>query len=224
MAKRMLAAGKSYSDVAAALGRTRKAVAHRNVDVWNVVRAAATKPFGYMPFYPGPGIGGHCIPLDPMYMAWKAKSVDFYSRFIELATDINGNMPRFVVNKLTDLLNEREKSLKGSRVLILGLAYKKNVDDVRESPGLEIIRLLQEKGARVEFHDPLAGSLDSPSESGLKSCAIDGGELEGFDAVVLVTDHDEFDYARVAEEAALILDCRNAFESRGITGENLYKL
>jgi len=194
------------------------------IDVWNVIQAASTKPFGFMPFYPGPGIGGHCIPLDPMYMAWKAKSVDFYSRFIELATDINGNMPRFVVTKLADLLNDRERSLKGSRVLILGLAYKKNVGDVRESPGLEVYRLLREKGARVEFHDPLAEGFDSTPEGELKSSPIDAGELESFDAAVLVTDHDDFDYERIAREAKLVLDCRNAFGVREIANEKVFKL
>jgi UDP-N-acetyl-D-glucosamine dehydrogenase len=194
------------------------------IDVWNVIEAAATKPFGYMPFYPGPGIGGHCIPLDPMYMSWKAKSVDFYNRFIELATDVNGNMPRFVVSKLADLLNEHEKALKGSRVMILGLAYKKNVDDIRESPGLEIYRLLREKGAWVEFHDPLATSFVSLLGKTVESSPIGDGRLEGFDAAVLVTDHDDFDYPRLAREAALILDCRNAFANRGVTGENVFKL
>jgi UDP-N-acetyl-D-glucosamine dehydrogenase len=194
------------------------------IDVWNVIQAAATKPFGYMPFYPGPGIGGHCIPLDPMYMSWKAKSVDFYNRFIELATDINGNMPRFVVSKLADLLNEQAKPLKGSRVMILGLAYKKNVDDIRESPGLEIYRLLRDKGAWVEFHDPLATSFVSMLGKTVESSPIGGGELEGFDAAVLVTDHDDFDYPRLAREAVLILDCRNAFASRGVKGEQIHKL
>jgi UDP-N-acetyl-D-glucosamine dehydrogenase len=194
------------------------------IDVWNVVEAAATKPFGFMPFFPGPGIGGHCIPLDPMYMSWKAKAVDFYNRFIELATDINGNMPRFVVAKLADLLNQGERSLKGSRVLILGLSYKKNVDDVRESPGLEVYRLLREKDAWVEFHDPLAGSFVSILGKTVESSAIDGEQIASFDAVVLVTDHDAFDYERIAGQARLVLDCRNAFASRGVTGENIFKL
>jgi len=194
------------------------------IDIWNVVQAAATKPFGFMPFFPGPGIGGHCIPLDPMYMSWKAKSVDFYNRFIELATDINGNMPRFVVAKLADLLNEHERALKGSRVMILGLAYKKNVDDVRESPGLEVYRLLREKGAWVEFHDPLVKSFVSMLGNTVESSPIDAGQLATFDAAVLVTDHDAFDYPRVAREARLILDCRYAFGSRGIASDNVFKL
>jgi UDP-N-acetyl-D-glucosamine dehydrogenase len=194
------------------------------IDVWNVIGAAATKPFGFMPFFPGPGIGGHCIPLDPMYMSWKAKAVDFYNRFIELATDINGNMPRFVVQRLADLLNERERSLKGSRLLVLGMAYKKNVDDLRESPGLELYRLLRQKGAWVEFHDPHARSFVSTLGNTVESSPIDGGRLAAFDAAVLVTDHDAFDYAAIAREAKLILDCRDAFARHGVSAPSVVKL
>lgn len=196
-----------------------------DIDIWSVIEAASTKPFGFMPFYPGPGIGGHCIPLDPLYMSWKAKAVDFYNRFIELATDINGNMPRFVITKLTDMLNEKEKSLKGSRILILGMAYKKNIDDLRESPGLEVYRLLRQKGAWVEFNDPHAASFVSMLGNKVDSTPIDGdGVVAGFDAVVMVTDHDGFDYARIAQEAKLILDCRNAFGKRGIEQESITRL
>jgi len=195
-----------------------------DIDIWNVVDAAATKPFGYMPFYPGPGIGGHCIPLDPMYMSWKAKAVDFYNRFIELATDLNGNMPRFVVSKLADILNDREKPLKGSRVMVLGMAYKKNVNDLRESPGLEIYRLLREKGAWVEFHDPHAASFVSMLGKVVESSPIDGGRLREFDVSVLVTDHDALDYAAIAGDARLVLDCRNAFARRGIAKDHIVKL
>jgi UDP-N-acetyl-D-glucosamine dehydrogenase len=195
-----------------------------DIDVWNVIDAAATKPFGFMPFYPGPGIGGHCIPADPMYLSWKARAVDFYNRFIELATDINGNMPRFVATRLADLLNERERALKGSRVLILGLAYKRNVSDIRESPGLEIYRLLRERGAAVEFNDPLVPSFVAAQGDVVESSSLGGGALEGFDAAVLVTDHDGFDYEAIARRARLVLDCRNAFGSRGIEGEHVFKL
>lgn len=195
-----------------------------DIDVWNVIDAAATKPFGFMPFYPGPGIGGHCIPLDPMYMSWKAKGVDFYNRFIELATDLNGNMPRFVISKLTDLLNDRERSLKGSRIMILGMAYKKDVNDLRESPGLEVYRLLREKGAWVEFNDPHAGSFISMLEKVVESSPVDEGQLKTFDAAVLVTDHNAFDYDKLASEAPLILDCRNAFAKRGISADHIVKL
>jgi UDP-N-acetyl-D-glucosamine dehydrogenase len=194
------------------------------IDIWSVIEAAATKPFGFMPFFPGPGIGGHCIPLDPMYMSWKARAVDFYNRFIELATDINGNMPRFVVQRLADLLNERERSLKGSRLLVLGMAYKKNVNDLRESPGLELYRLLRQKGAWVEFHDPLASSFVSTIGNIVESSPIDGGRLATFDAAVLVTDHDAFDYVTIAREAKLVLDCRDAFARHGVGAPNVVKL
>ena len=195
-----------------------------DIDIWNVIRAASTKPFGFMPFYPGPGIGGHCIPLDPMYMSWKAKEVDFYNRFIELATDINGNMPRFVVAKLGDLLNERERSLKGSRILVLGMAYKKNVADLRESPGLEIYRLLRKKGAWVEFSDPHATSFVSILGKTVPSTPLGPGAVASFDAAVLVTDHDAFDYPRIAADAKLILDCRNAFAAHGVEAAHVVKL
>ncbi len=194
------------------------------IDIWNVIEAAATKPFGFMPFFPGPGIGGHCIPLDPLYLSWKAKAVDFYNRFIELATDINGNMPRFVVSKLADILNEYEKSLKGSKVIILGMAYKSNVDDLRESPGLEIYRLLRLKGAWVEFNDPHANSFVSMLDNVVEATPIDQGQLKTFDAAVLVTDHDAFNHKKIAEEAKVILDCRNGFCRRGISQKNIIKL
>ncbi len=195
-----------------------------DIDIWHVIEAASTKPFGFMPFFPGPGIGGHCIPLDPLYLSWRAKTVDFYSRFIELATDINGNMPRFVIAKLANLLNEREKPLKGSRVMILGMAYKKNVDDLRESPGLEIYRLLRAKGAWVEFNDPHATQFTSMLDNIIESSPIDDGQLGTFDVVVLVTDHDVFDYEKIAQEAGSILDCRAAFERRQIRADHIVRL
>lgn len=194
------------------------------IDVWNVIGAAATKPFGYMPFYPGPGIGGHCIPLDPSYLSWKAKSVDFYNRFIEMATDINGNMPRFVVSKLADVLNDHGKSLKGTRILILGMAYKKNVNDLRESPGLEIYGLLKKKGAVPEYHDPHTTSFVAHDGLVVESIPIDGGVLDKFDLAVLVTDHDAFDYAHIAKTVGLVLDCRNAFFTHGVSGANIVRL
>jgi UDP-N-acetyl-D-glucosamine dehydrogenase len=194
------------------------------IDIWSVIGAASTKPFGFMPFYPGPGIGGHCVSLDPLYLSWKAKAVDFYSRFIELATDINGNMPRFVLQKLTDILNDREKSLKGSKIMVLGMAYKKNVSDLRESPGLEVYRLLRQKGAWVEFFDPHATSFISVIGNTVSGTSIDDGALSRFDAAVLVTDHDAFDYKKIAAESSAILDCRNAFSARGITADHIVKL
>lgn len=188
-----------------------------NIDVWNVIDAASTKPFGFMPFFPGPGIGGHCIPLDPMYLSWKAKSVDFYNRFIELATDINGNMPRFVVSKLGDMLNDQKKALNGSRITILGIAYKQNVSDTRESPGLEVAALLQQKGALVSFCDPhVHAQVNFPK--------IESSQLDQSDAVVLVTAHDQFNYEKIAEQATLILDCRNAFRARDIHAPHIVPL
>jgi UDP-N-acetyl-D-glucosamine dehydrogenase len=195
-----------------------------DIDIWNVIEAAATKPFGFMPFYPGPGIGGHCIPLDPMYMAWKAKSVDFYSRFIELATDLNGNMPRFVVTKLAELLNERERSIKGAGILLIGMAYKKNVDDLRESPGLELYRLFEQKGAKISFVDPHAKSFQHDNGQVISTIEATPEILSSFDACLLITDHDSFDYELFARSCPLILDCRGAFEKRGIAGASIVKL
>lgn len=180
------------------------------IDMWDVIHAASTKPFGYMPFYPGPGIGGHCIPLDPTYLSWKAKSYGFYNRFIELATDINGNMPRFVVQKLSKLMNDQGKALKGSRILLLGMAYKPNINDLRESPGLDIWQLLdQEWGAQVVYHDPYIQHLH---EFEADSVDLTDKELGRADAVVIVTNHKDFDYKHVVKHAALVLDARHAIK------------
>lgn len=195
-----------------------------DIDIWNVIDAAATKPFGFMPFYPGPGIGGHCIPLDPLYLSWTAKSVDFYNRFIELASDINSNMPQFVIRRLADLLNDCEKPLKNSRILILGMAYKADINDLRESPGLEIYRMLCQKGCLVEFHDPHVKSFISWLGNTVKSTDLTPGMLKTFDAVLLVTDHKVFDYKLISQESILVLDCRNAFGKRGIKEPNVVKL
>jgi UDP-N-acetyl-D-glucosamine dehydrogenase len=195
-----------------------------NIDIWNVIDAASTKPFGFTPFYPGPGIGGHCIPLDPLYLSWKAKAVDFYNRFIELATDINGNMPRFVIAKLQDLLNDRGKPLKGTKIMILGMAYKRDIDDIRESPGLEIYRLLRQKGAWVEFHDPYVNHFISILGKTVESSSIEGDRLRGFDATVLVTDHSNLDYKSIAESSQVILDCRNVFSRYGVEGDHIVRL
>ncbi|MEW6774951.1 MAG: nucleotide sugar dehydrogenase [Bdellovibrionota bacterium] len=181
------------------------------IDVWNVIGAAATKPFGFMPFYPGPGIGGHCIPLDPMYLAWRARAYDYTNRFIELATDINGNMPRFVLNKAARLLSrKRKKALKGARVLLLGMAYKPGVTDTRESPGLEVLRLLEREGARVAYSDPHVPVLIE-GEKKLRSQKITPKALASCDLAVLLTAHPEFDYPLIARHAPLVLDTRNAF-------------
>ena len=183
-----------------------------DIDIWNVIGGAQTKPFGFMPFYPGPGIGGHCIPLDPMYLSWKAKTYDFYNRFIELATDINGNMPHFVVRKLSRILNEKKKPLNGSKILILGIAYKKDTDDIRESPGLEIYRLLKKEKCLIEFNDPYVRSFEEGGKN-IRSKKISAGMLKKYDCVVVSTDHTHYDHTLIAKHATLIFDTRNAFKS-----------
>jgi UDP-N-acetyl-D-glucosamine dehydrogenase len=187
-----------------------------NIDTWEVIRAAATKPFGFMAFYPGPGIGGHCIPLDPHYLSWKARQHGFDSRFISLAEEVNSRMPEHVVQLVADGLNDERKAMKGSNVLLLGVAYKRDVDDVRESPALSIIDRLRAKGADVRYHDPFVAEVrfddahtDSVGEP-LRSVPLTNDELTGADCVIIVTDHSEIDYKRVCSLAALIVDTRNA--------------
>lgn len=191
------------------------------IDIWNVIEGAKTKPFGFMPFYPGPGIGGHCIPLDPMYLSWKAKTYDFYNRFIELATDINGNMPHFVVRKLSLILNERKKPLNGSKILILGIAYKKDTYDIRESPGLEIYRLLKKEKCIVDFNDPYVRSFEEGGKT-ILSKKISAGMLKKYDCVVVSTDHTHYDHPFIAKHATLIFDTRNAF--KGTKSKKIIKL
>lgn len=187
-----------------------------NIDTWEVIRAAATKPFGFMAFYPGPGIGGHCIPLDPHYLSWKARQHGFDSRFIGLAEEVNSRMPEHVVQLISDGLNDERKAVKGSSVLLLGVAYKRDVDDVRESPALSIIDRLRAKGANVRYHDPFVKevSFDDAHIEGsgepLSSMPLTDEELSGADCVVIVTDHSEIDYKRVCAIAPLIVDTRNA--------------
>jgi UDP-N-acetyl-D-glucosamine dehydrogenase len=179
------------------------------IDIWRVIEAAATKPFGFMPFYPGPGIGGHCIPLDPTYLSWKAKSYGFHHRFIELATDINGAMPRFVVRKLVRLLNARGTAMKDARILLVGMAYKPNINDLRESPALDIWKLLgSEWGADLQYHDPFIPTVDQ-----LRSSSVDLTPelLDAMDAVIITANHNDVDYALIAEHAPLVLDARNAY-------------
>jgi UDP-N-acetyl-D-glucosamine dehydrogenase len=182
------------------------------VDVWEVIDAASTKPFGFMPFYPGPGLGGHCIPIDPFYLSWKARQFGFESRFIELAGHINGSMPRYVVERTADALNGVSKSLKGSRVHLFGIAYKPDIDDVRESPALDVAKLLQGKGAIVSYSDPYVPHVD---EHGLRMSAVpvDDAFRSGFDCAVITTHHKAFDYARLVKEAPLIVDTRNALRA-----------
>jgi len=191
------------------------------VDVWGVVDAAATKPFGFMKFTPGPGLGGHCIPLDPHYLSWKMRTLAFKTRMIELASEINSEMPAFVVRKVADALNDESKSVRGSRVLVLGVSYKKDIDDLRESPALEIMQLLQAKGAEVSFHDPFRTVIKDDGHTPLRdlpmhSVDLAGDVLDDADAVVIVTDHAGVDYRRVAERARLVVDTRGVM--RGIGG------
>jgi UDP-N-acetyl-D-glucosamine dehydrogenase len=179
------------------------------VDVWEVIDAAATKPFGFMRFTPGPGIGGHCIPLDPHYLAWKMRTLNYKTRFIDLASEINSEMPAYVVEKVTAALNDERKAVNGSRVLILGVAYKRDIDDVRESPAIDVIRLLEDLGAEVSYHDPYVPTFQ---EDGMRheSVALSDDELQSTDCVVIVTDHTSVDYQRVVNRVALIVDTRNA--------------
>jgi UDP-N-acetyl-D-glucosamine dehydrogenase len=187
-----------------------------DLNVWEIVDAAATKPYGFMPFYPGPGLGGHCIPVDPHYLAWKLRTLNYSARFIELAAQINYSMPQYVVNKISDMLNEVKKSLNGSHILILGVAYKRDVGDVRESPALDIISLLEAKGAQVSYHDPYVPELRL---NGYRACSIDLDEgLRQADCVVLVTDHSVFDRDKIYQQAAGIVDTRNAFGYLGTDG------
>jgi UDP-N-acetyl-D-glucosamine dehydrogenase len=183
------------------------------IDIFEVVDAAATKPFGYTPYYPGPGLGGHCIPIDPFYLTWKAKEYGLNTRFIELSGEVNRAMPEYVVSKLTEGLNGLGKSLKGSSILVLGLAYKKNVGDPRESPAAEILSLLVERGATVEYSDPHIPSFPAMRnyQFELVSRELNAELLQSFDAAVLVTDHDDFDYDLIKEHATLIIDSRGRY-------------
>ncbi|MES2522332.1 MAG: nucleotide sugar dehydrogenase [Gemmatimonadota bacterium] len=185
------------------------------VDVWEVINAAATKPFGFMKFTPGPGIGGHCIPLDPHYLAWKMRTLNYKTRFIDLASDINSNMPEYVVEKVASALNEVRKAVRGSRVLVLGVAYKRDIDDVRESPALDVIRLLEARGAHVEYHDPFVAEFREEGHL-RKGVELSDEMLRWADAVVVVTDHQSVDYQRVVDHATLVVDTRNVMA--GTTG------
>jgi UDP-N-acetyl-D-glucosamine dehydrogenase len=182
------------------------------IDVWEVIEAARTKPYGFMPFYPGPGVGGHCIPVDPIYLSWKARGHGFEARFIDLASHVNSQMPHYVVEKIRDGLNERKKSIKGSRVLMIGVAYKKDVKDLRESPALEIISILQKKGAHVSYYDPYLPYLKMNGID-LKSVKLDKPSIEAADCVVIVTDHSNIDYRFIAKNSRLVVDTRNVLKS-----------
>jgi UDP-N-acetyl-D-glucosamine dehydrogenase len=181
------------------------------VDVWEVIDAAATKPFGFMKFTPGPGLGGHCIPIDPLYLSWKMKSFNYNARFIELASEINTNMPRYVVSRVMEALNDRGKALKGSKILVLGAAYKPDIDDVRESPALDVIGLLQKKGAQVEYHDPYIPHIHHETDGwSMDSVADYMKSVKEADAVVIITDHKAYDYQALVDAAKFVFDSRNA--------------
>lgn len=191
------------------------------VDIWEVIEAAKTKPFGFQAFYPGPGLGGHCIPVDPYYLSWKAKEFDFQTQFIELAGQVNTNMPYHVVQSVAKALNRRKKALNGSKVLVLGVAYKKDIDDLRESPSLTIIELLQKDGAEVSYNDPYFAFVGRGRHYDLQMHNTPLDQVGEFDCVVIVTDHSDYDYARIAREAKLVIDTRNAM--KGIEGDNIVR-
>jgi UDP-N-acetyl-D-glucosamine dehydrogenase len=200
------------------------------LDTWEVIDAAATKPFGFLPFYPGPGLGGHCIPIDPLYLSWKLRTLKYQARFIDLADTINSAMPEHVVMLVTDALNDRKKALRGSRILVSGVAYKRDIADLRESPALDVIDQLQRRGAEVSYHDHFIPELDAhgaetvPSLIGQKSVS-DQVSYDGYDCVVIVTDHTDVDYARMIKEAPLVVDARNAVKKRlGTVPPNVVRL
>ena len=181
------------------------------LEVWEIIDAAATKPFGFMPFYPGPGLGGHCIPIDPHYLSWKLRTLDYQARFIELAAEINGSMPHHVLSKVVDALNLQKKAVSGSRILLMGVAYKRDTSDIRESPSLDLMKLLRERGARVDYHDPFVPSLH-PSVAGAeaKSVPMTPTRLKTYDCAVIVTDHGGIDYQKLIDHSRAVVDARNA--------------
>jgi UDP-N-acetyl-D-glucosamine dehydrogenase len=191
------------------------------IDIWEVIEAASTKPFGFHPFYPGPGLGGHCIPIDPFYLSWKAKEFDFRTRFIELAGEINNNMPYHVLSSVAGALNGHKKSVNGARVLILGVAYKKDIDDLRESPALTIIELLQKDGADVSYHDPYFPFIGKGRKYDLQMTCAELKNLGEYDCVLIVTDHSDYDYGSIVQEARLVVDSRNA--TRGINSDKIVR-
>ncbi len=195
------------------------------IDVWEVINAASTKPFGFKAFYPGPGLGGHCIPIDPFYLTWKARQYGMPTRFIELAGEINTSMPRYVIAKTTEALNEHRKSLKGSKVLVLGLAYKKDIDDLRESPSIELIELLREKGAKVDYNDPYIPRTHKQRQHDLKmtSRKLSAQMLSSYDVVLISTDHSDYDYSWIVKNAKLVVDARNATAAVGPAGKKIVK-
>ncbi len=216
----------TYRAVNIALVNELKLVFDRmEIDVWEVIDAAATKPFGFQPFYPGPGLGGHCIPIDPFYLTWKAKEYDLHTRFIELAGEINNNMPYYVVERIIRALNSIGKSVVDSRILIVGLAYKPDIDDIRESPSLKIMELLLKEKAHIDYFDPFISMLPETRKYkfGLKSVDINKVEKNGYHAVVIVTDHSSIDYRSIVEKGEVIIDTRNVFSKMGISHKKIWK-
>jgi UDP-N-acetyl-D-glucosamine dehydrogenase len=204
----------TFRAVNIALVNELKMVAHRmDMDIFEVIRAAATKPFGYMPFYPGPGLGGHCIPIDPFYLTWKAREYGLHTRFIEVAGDVNTSMPEWVVHRIADGLNEQGKAIRGSRILVLGIAYKKNVDDMRESPSVHIMDMLRTKGAVVAYSDPYVPVFPKLRKFAfdLESEPVSAENIASFDCVLVATDHDDFDYQLIVDNARLIVDTRGRY-------------
>jgi UDP-N-acetyl-D-glucosamine dehydrogenase len=194
------------------------------IDVWEVIDAAASKPFGFMPFYPGPGLGGHCIPIDPHYLSWKLKSLNYYARFIELAGDINSHMPEYVVEKIVNALNTRKKAIMESEILVLGVAYKRDISDLRESPALDVIRILQERGAYVKYVDPFVSVIKMDVGPDLKATPLNEQALKTSDCVVIVTDHSSFNYQWIVDKANLVVDTRNATKNVSDSKKKIFKL
>ncbi len=195
------------------------------IDIWEVIEAAKTKPFGFQAFYPGPGLGGHCIPIDPFYLTWKAKEFDINTRFIELAGEINTGMPEYVVNRTMHALNAQKKAINGSRVLLLGMAYKKNIDDMRESPSIKLVELLKKVGAVVEYHDPYIPTYhdEHGADIHLSSVPLTPEMLRGYDVVLISTDHDDVDYGMVVANSSLVVDTRNATKAVATGRDKIYK-
>lgn len=198
------------------------------IDMWDVVEAAATKPFGFMPFYPGPGLGGHCVPIDPFYLTWKAREIGIETRFIELAGVINSRMPRIVVDRMVKALARiRQEGISGARVLVIGLAYKRNINDIRESPSLVLMELIEERGAECNYHDPYVGVIpptrDHPKLAGRRSIELTREAIKNYDAILVATDHDAVDYKMIFENTQLVVDTQNIFARMGLTGDHIVK-
>lgn len=212
-----------YRSVNIALVNELKMLCDRmGMDIWEVIEASKTKPFGFQAFYPGPGLGGHCIPIDPFYLTWKAREYDFSTRFIELSGEINSNMPYYVVHRVMEAMNDRSMSLKGSNILILGIAYKKDVDDLRESPSLELIRILKEKGAKVYYNDPfIPAAVIHKTGHKMRSTGLSDVNMKKYDCVLISTNHSSYDYRWIAANSKLVVDTRNAMA--GIKGKNIVK-